>query len=159
MWPLAAVLALPILEIALFVTIGGAIGLLATLLVIFGTAALGIVLLRRRGVEMQAALQMPRRMDPLALMADGAVVSLAAGLLILPGFFTDTLGLLLLIPPLRRALIRRLGRNVQVRTTTWRGPMTDDRPIEGDYHEVDPAPRDPLAPPSRPPGNSGWTRH
>lgn len=49
MRPLAAILALPILEIALFVTIGGAIGLLATLLIIFGTAALGVFLLRRQG--------------------------------------------------------------------------------------------------------------
>ncbi|WYK03225.1 FxsA family protein [Cereibacter sphaeroides f. sp. denitrificans] len=158
MRPLAAILALPILEIALFVTIGGAIGLLATLLIIFGTAALGVFLLRRQGVEMQAALQMPRRMDPLALMADGAAVSLAAALLILPGFFTDTLGLLLLIPPVRRALIRRIGRNVQVRSTAWRGPVRDDAPIDADYHEIEPV-RDPLAPPSQPPGSSGWTRH
>ncbi|MGP3696660.1 FxsA family protein [Rhodobacter sp. NSM] len=159
MWPLAAFLALPILEIALFVTIGGAIGLLATLLIIFATAVLGVSLLRRQGVEMQAALQMSRRMDPLALVADGAVVSLAAGLLILPGFFTDTLGLLLLIPPVRRAVIRRLGRNVQVRTTGWRAPERHDGPIDAEYYEVDTSPRDPLAPPRHSPGNSGWTRH
>ncbi|MCE6952293.1 FxsA family protein [Cereibacter sphaeroides] len=155
MWPVAVLFALPIVEIALFVTIGGAIGLLATMLVIFGTAALGVYLLRRQGVEMQSALQMSRRLDPLVLLADGAVVSVAALLLILPGFLTDTLGLLLLIPPLRRALIRRLGRNVQVHATTWRGPVADDRPIEAEYYEVDPEPRDSL----NPPGRSGWTRH
>ncbi|SNX69882.1 UPF0716 protein FxsA [Cereibacter ovatus] len=163
MWPIAAILALPLIEIALFVTIGGAIGLLATMLVILGTAALGIFLLRRQGVEMQTALRMPQRIDPLKPLADGAVISLAAGLLILPGFLTDTVGALLLIPPLRHALIRRIGRNVRVHATGFQtSTVRRDQPIDAEYYEIDPGPRDSLRPPGdlgRPPGDSGWTRH
>ena len=155
MWPLAAVLALPLIEIMLFVTIGGAIGLLATMIEIFGTAAFGVYLMRRQGVAMQEALRLPRR-DPLQPLAEGAVVALASALLILPGFLTDAIGLLLLVPPVRRALIARLGRNVQVHSVSWPPANTAaGGTIDGDYVVVDPEPAEPL-PLS---GKSGWTRH
>ena len=156
MWPLAAILALPLIEIALFVTVGGAIGLGATMLVILGTALAGVWLLRRQGVVLQEALRVPRPGDPLRPLADGALVSMAAGLLILPGFLTDTLGALLLVPPVRRALIARLGRRIEVRAASWPPGRPDGgQTIDGDYVEVDP----PLPERLRPPGGSGWTRH
>jgi UPF0716 protein FxsA len=89
--------------------------------------------------------QMRAMGNPLALAADQAVFMLAGVLLVLPGFFTDVMGLLLLIPPVRFALVALMARRVQVR----RGPSDV---IDGEYAEVEP-PRVPR------PGPSAWTRH
>ena len=112
LWPLA--------EIALFVTLGGAIGLVWTLLVIAGSAMLGIWLLRSRGVrsaaEMRRGLHVVRG-GGLGQLAGDVLVMLAAVLLILPGFLTDALGLLLLLPPVRALVIlwaaRRVGDGIR----------------------------------------------
>ena len=85
------------------------------------------------------------------------LINLSAGLLILPGFLTDTLGLLLLVPPLRRLLIARLSKRVVVQgfATMAQPPRPSADPgqvIEGDFQEIDP--KNPSIK-----GNSGWTRH
>lgn len=161
MWPFALFLVWPLVEIALFVTVGGAIGLGVTLLVILGTGALGVWLLRGNGLR--TAERLRREMDalrnPVGPVADGALVMLAAVLLILPGFLTDALGLLLLLPPVRTALVATLARKVRVHRPAGMDDMADpfSRPrrqsdivIDGDYIEVEPDPN------RRP---SGWTRH
>lgn len=153
----------PIIEIALFVTVGGAIGLLWTLVVILGTGVLGVWVMRSQGLR--TADRLRREMDalrnPLVPAADGALMLLAGVLLVLPGFLTDALGILLLLPPVRLALMAALARRVRVQQ---RGPVADggfdhafetrvrrgDIVIDGDYIEVEP---DPTRPPS------GWTRH
>jgi UPF0716 protein FxsA len=96
--PFLWVLALwPVVEIGLFVLIGGRIGLLATFAVILATGALGVWVFRGLG----------RGKGPVSGMAaaDHVLRALAALLLILPGFLTDMAGLILLIPVLRRGLI------------------------------------------------------
>lgn len=162
MWLLALFLLWPIIEIALFVTLGGAIGLGLTLLVILGTGVLGVWLMRSQGLR--TADRLRREMDtlrnPLMPVADGALVMLAAVLLVLPGFLTDALGLLLLVPPLRMALMAALARRVRVRTAGGAqepfespfggGARRRDIVIDGEFIEVEPDPK-------RPP--SGWTRH
>lgn len=162
MWLPALFLLWPIVEIALFVTLGGSIGLFWTLAVILATGMLGVWLLRSHGLR--TADRLRREMDtlrnPLVPVADGALVLLAACLLVLPGFLTDALGLLLLIPPLRLALMAALARRMRLRTG---GGMSDefddgahmrdrrrDIVIDAEYIEVEPDPK-------RPP--SGWTRH
>lgn len=153
----------PLIEIGLFVTLGGALGLWLTLLIVLGTAALGITLLRSQGLRTADMLrrEMGALRDPVQMAGDGALQVLAAILLILPGFLTDALGLLLLIPPLRRALVAALSRRIVVRGggidghDDWsNGPMPRDRGtiIDGDFIELDSDPSNP-----RPP--SGWTRH
>ncbi len=154
----------PIIEIALFVTLGGAIGLLWTLVVILGTGVLGVWLLRSQGLR--TADRLRREMDslrnPLVPAADGALMLLAGMLLVLPGFLTDAIGLLLLVPPVRLAMMAALARRVRVQGGGHGGPdrraddpfaaraRRGDIVIDGEYIEVEPEP-------GRPP--SGWTRH
>lgn len=157
----ALLLAWPLIEIALFVTIGGAIGLWLTLLVVIGTGVLGVALLRRQGLRSAERLrqQMGEMRDPLGVAGDGALRALAALLLILPGFLTDFLGAMLLLPPLRAALIAQITRRVGVVSMRSDQPArrADGIVIDGEFVEVDPDPNHtPARTPARP---SGWTRH
>lgn len=158
MWLLAAFIAVPLVEIALFIQIGGLIGLWPTLLIVLLTAAAGAYLVRREGLRALDDLQrtIGELKDPTGAIAHGAAILLAGALLLTPGFFTDTVGLALLIPPVRRALFRWARARVEVRSFTYgqREPAGDRSPdvIEGEYREVDANPR----PTHR---GSGWTRH
>jgi UPF0716 protein FxsA len=146
-----ALLIWPLIEIALFVTLGGWLGLWLTLGIVLGTAFAGVMLMRWRGLRAIADLrgQMKAMGNPLALAADQAVFMLAGVLLILPGFLTDIMGALLLISPVRTALVAVMARRVMVARTGVR-PASDV--IDGDYSEITPpeAPR---------PAPSGWTQH
>lgn len=161
-----ALLLIPLIEIALFVTIGSRIGLWPTLGLVLLTATLGTLLVRRQGLatlrEVQRSLN--GLADPAAPLAHGAMILLAGFLLITPGFFTDTLGVLLLVPAVRAALMRRIAARVVVMGAAMGGtaggfapgprwPEARDDVIDGEATEIDPAAR-PL--PRQPP--SGWTR-
>jgi UPF0716 protein FxsA len=90
--------------------------------------------------------------DPLEPLAHGAVIVLAGVLLLTPGFLTDTLGLLLLVPAVRTALLRHLAGRVKVRAAAWgQARPAHAEVIEGEYEVYDPGPRDapPLPPRSR----------
>lgn len=121
---LFSVLALPLIEIALFIVIGQAIGVLPTLLGILVTGAIGALVLRWQGVatlrELQVRLQ--RGEMPARQMGDAVLIGLAGLLLVLPGYFTDLLGLLLLLPWTRRLIALLLARNLKVVevTTSYR---------------------------------------
>ena len=125
---LLSVLALPLIEIALFVIIGQAIGLLPTLLGILLTAAIGALVLRWQGVaalrELQFRLQ--RGEMPARQMGDTMLIGLAGGLLLLPGYFTDLVGLLLLVPWTRGLIYRLLARNLRVVDVTTSYRRADD---------------------------------
>jgi UPF0716 protein FxsA len=98
---------LPVIEIYLFVEIGGALGAAWTILLIFLTAALGLSALRQQGLAVLQEAQKARNSGraPLAAVAHGLLILLGGGLLLLPGFFTDTVGLLCLLRPVRLFLI------------------------------------------------------
>jgi UPF0716 protein FxsA len=158
-WLLLILLGLPILEIALFIEVGGLIGLWPTLgLVVLGALA-GVTLIRRQGLN---ALERLRRSvaeggNPVGPIAHGALILVAGMLLLIPGFFTDTIGLLLLIPAVRARVIGWGAARLTVRATTFvyaRGPRRQGPgdAIEADYEVID----EEEAP--RRPGNSGWTR-
>lgn len=103
---LLALLAWPLTEIGLFVLIGGEIGLLNTLLWVLATGVFGVWLLKREAAR--GAIMMRGGMGQLQ-MTEGAAVgglfrALAAVLLILPGFFTDAIGILFLLPAVQNAL-------------------------------------------------------
>ena len=185
MWPLLPFVILPIVEIALFIQVGGAIGLLPTLVLVILSSVLGVAVLRRRGAtaarDVQRAMQEFR--DPTAPMAHGALVMLAGLLMIVPGLFTSGVGLLLLIPGVRSLVLRRMGRRVGVSGVVYRQRTAetdfmgevppghpargwrDDGVIDAEYSVQDdpPAPvREGLTDGSNPPsrsGGSGWTRH
>ena len=174
MWLLAVFVLLPIVEIALFIQVGGAIGLWPTLALVVLSAVLGIVVMRSQGrnawLEAQRSLAEVR--DPSRPLAHGAMIMTAGMLLVMPGFFTDAIGLLLLIPFVRDAVMRYLGRRVRVtrsRNTHGYRPPYADGVIEGEYVvEDDPRRKPGQTPPDLEPpedngtssrGKSGWTRH
>jgi UPF0716 protein FxsA len=137
MWLIVAILAIPLIEIALFVVIGGAIGLWATLIWVILAAALGIIVLK--GVASLGPITLSRDLreiqDVASPLAHRTLVVIAGALLVLPGFMTDAVGLFLLVPPLRRIAIRWAGRRLQ---RTQRAAAPPATVIDGEWHEVDP---------------------
>lgn len=107
---LLAFIGIPLIEIALFIEVGGAIGTPATIAVVIGTAFLGAWMLRRQGVSTaktaQAKLQ--RGEMPVEQAFDGMFLVFAGGLLLTPGFLTDAIGFSLFIPQIRTALRSRI---------------------------------------------------
>ncbi|HUS52700.1 MAG TPA: FxsA family protein [Thermohalobaculum sp.] len=141
--------AVPIIEIALFIEVGGRLGLPLTIGVVILTAAIGAALLRTQGLATLSELQ--RRLaageDPSATLAHGAMILVAGVLLLTPGFFTDTVGLLLLTPPVRTAVIRFARSRMVVHAAGSAGVGFDraaTRPdmgpgtVDGEYEVVDP---------------------
>jgi UPF0716 protein FxsA len=116
-------LALPLLEIALLIRAGQVLGLWPVMAIIVGTGVLGVaVLVRQRFAVISGVMNAVNEgKPPLAPVLDGAFLVLAGGLLFSPGLLSDAAGLLLLIPPLRRAVARwtvgRLLRDTEVHIT------------------------------------------
>jgi UPF0716 protein FxsA len=112
-WLLLALLALPILELAAFIAVAEAIGFLWALALVAATSLTGAMVLRHAGGNHIARVRVAMGEGGFtALQADsaGTLTVLAGILLLIPGFITDVLGLLLLLSPLRRALSALLGR-------------------------------------------------
>ena len=100
----ALFLIVPIIEIALFLTVGRMIGLPATIFLILTTAVLGATLTRRQGTQALARFQEKLAHGKIAgeEVAGGLLILVAGALLLTPGFFTDTIGFTLLIPSVRK---------------------------------------------------------
>ncbi|MTJ04616.1 MAG: FxsA family protein [Sediminimonas qiaohouensis] len=168
MWLFVAFVAVPIIEIALFIQVGGAIGTMPTIGIVILTAFIGTWLMRTQGRLAMGNLQrsFSEMQDPTEPLAHAAMILVAGVLLLTPGFFTDALGLGLLIPAFRAAVFLFLRSRVRVHQFGQRpspGAHPNDprarrthskRPdvIEGEYEELDP---DDIPPR----GQSGWTRH
>ncbi len=151
--PLFLVLvAVPIIEIALFIEVGGWLGLWPTLAIVVLTALIGTVLLRAQGLaaigDLQRRVQMGE--DPSPTIVHGAMILIAGLLLLTPGFFTDGIGFLLLTPPVRSALITYLRKRITLVHTSVNGGFDDNRAgpgrsagpgtVDGEYEIVDPQP-------------------
>lgn len=140
---LLAFIVIPLVEIALFIQIGDWIGLWPTLAAIVLTALAGTALLRIQGLATlaRARAEMDRGEVPARELFDALCLVIAGVLLLVPGFFTDAIGLLLFVPPVRTWLRRILGRNIQVRSMSAHGygqyrQRNDDRTIDADYVDV-----------------------
>ncbi|KKB76306.1 hypothetical protein VW29_21070 [Devosia limi DSM 17137] len=123
-------LLLPIIEIALFIKVGQWIGLWPTLALVVGAAVLGVALLRRQGLSVltQMRSNVSAGKVPGQAIADTMMIGLAAMLLIIPGFFTDAIGLALLLPAVRAMIYKALASRVSVvETSSYRryGPAND----------------------------------
>lgn len=147
---LPGLLLLPLVEIALFVVIGGAIGVWATLGLVVLSGLAGVAAVRLNGFQtlVRARASLEAGTDPAGPMAHGALGVLAGLLLIVPGFFTSAVGLLLLLRPVRQALIGWAGARVAERAPQRRAAAET---IEVDYEVLDDTP-----PPRQ--GRSGWTQ-
>ncbi len=99
---------LPALEIYLLIEVGGEVGALNTLALIFLTAIIGLYFAKYQGIKTLKAgmINMYQNKIPIYEMMSGASIALAAFLLIVPGFFTDFIGFLLLIPITRKILFK-----------------------------------------------------
>ena len=185
MWLFLAFLLVPLIEIGLFIQVGGLIGLWPTLAIVILTAILGTYLVRSQGrralEELRGSFRQLR--DPTRPLAHGAMILFSGALLLTPGFLTDTVGFLLLIPGVRDMVMREAGRRVRVerfamgpgpggpRAAPGREPHRQPHVVDGEWEDVTDAPRsagprpdagpDAYAdgePPRRTGARSGWTR-
>lgn len=158
MWLLFAFIAVPMIEIALFIQVGGAIGLGWTLLIVLLTAIVGSVMVRAQGMQELQNLQrsFSELRDPTETLASGAMILFSGALLLTPGFFTDVVGLALLVPAVRRAVFQWLRSRVKVNSFTMgeaqQSSTPQDSVIDGDFEEIDPKKQSTHRP-------SGWTQH
>lgn len=168
MWLLIAFIAVPLIEIGLFIQVGGAIGLWPTLLIVVVTAVLGTFLVRTQGAMALGQLRssFSDLRDPTEPLVHGAMILFAGALLLTPGFFTDAVGFALLVPGVRQAAYKALRARINVQAfethqqqygqhdTAGRGGPTSrgGDVIDGEYREIpeDEAQRR---------GPSGWTKH
>ncbi|MDA0675839.1 MAG: FxsA family protein [Proteobacteria bacterium] len=140
-------LGVPALEIAVFITVGGWLGVWPTLGLTLLTAIAGTALLRRQGLQtlMRARDSLDRGALPLAQVLEGVFLVLAGVLLLTPGFVTDTVGLALFVPAFRRHLVGAIGRwLVATGRVSTAGPGPEGptgrgggRVIEGDFEVFD----------------------
>lgn len=149
-WLLLAFFTIPLVEIYVLLEVGGVIGALPTVALVVFTAVLGAVLIRAQGFATIARVQqsLDRGEIPAVPMLEGAFLLVAGALLLTPGFVTDTIGFLCLVPPLRRWLIERfLERQLGSGLGGGPGHPTGQRPggpagsagrvIEGEYRRED----------------------
>src|SRR5271170_8302829 len=135
----------PIAEIAVLILVADWIGIGWTVLALFAAALAGLLVIRVLGAASLAELRgaLERQEPPAGPLLRGACVLLAGMLLILPGFIVDAVALLLLIPPLRAALLGALWRGAGRAWASAAGRAGGGTVIiEGEYHEMRGAPTD-----------------
>jgi UPF0716 protein FxsA len=140
-------LLVPVAEIAVFVQVGSRIGAGMTVMLVVLSAVAGIWLVRLQGFATAARVQamLARGESPALGMLEGLALLVAGVLLIIPGFLTDIAAFILLIPPLRRWIIRFYLRRVRRDTgVAYSGPPDSPGktgsgrpPLEGESHRED----------------------
>jgi len=147
-------LLVPLVEIYVLIQVGSVIGALPTVILVVLTAVIGVGLLRSQGLRtwMRAQEQLARGLLPAVELLEGMLLMLAGAFLLTPGFVTDTLGFLLLVPAVRQVLIGHL-----IASGRWRmgasfgtsgpgsaqgpgpgpGAAADGRVIEGEFIRCD----------------------
>ena len=162
MWLLIAFIAVPLIEITLFIQVGGAIGLWPTLAIVVITAILGTWLVRSQGLRAMGELRssFSNLKDPTEPLVHGAMILFSGALLLTPGFFTDAVGFALLIPGIRQALYQTIRARVNIQSFGTPGGQQAHSPrpdgqgdvIDGEFHEISEEERENNGP-------SGWTKH
>ena len=131
---LVALMVVPIIEIVVVVAVGQAIGGWPTFLLLVATSLLGAWLIRREGGRAWRALEQAVRSGrmPAREIADGVVVLVGGSLLLAPGFVTDVLGLLLVLPftrPVARSMLAAvISRRLLAQTERFTGPAVAGQP-------------------------------
>jgi len=151
MWVFLVLVGVPIIEIGLFIQLGGFLGLWPTLAIVVATALIGSLLLRAQGLSTLEELKRTAEtgQSPAGPMANGALILVAGLLLLTPGFFTDSIGFLLMVPPFRTGLIKWIAARAQMKiyASAANSQHAPDI-IDGEFEVVD----DDKA------GDSGWTK-
>ena len=148
---LLAFIAVPLVEIGLFIQVGGLIGLWPTLIIVLLTAVVGTWLVRSQGAQVIQNLQgsFQNMKNPTEPLVHGAMILLAGALLLTPGFFTDAFGFLLLFPPFQIFIMQNIKSKLKATSVNFSPPRhsSDDSVVEGEFQKV--SPED---------SPSGWTK-
>ena len=139
MWLLIAFIAVPIIEIALFIQIGGFLGLFPTLAIVVLTAIAGTYLVRAQGLSVLSQLQSRFREmnDPSEPLVHGAMILFSGALLLTPGFFTDFIGFLLLVPNVRAAIFQKVRERINMQKANFETRFSSSQNVyEGEYEPV-----------------------
>jgi UPF0716 protein FxsA len=130
--PLILIIVIPLIEIYLFIKIGSSIGAFNTISLILITAIVGVYYARYEGLNTlkSAISQIVTNKLPIYEIISGAALAIASLLLILPGFATDLIGLLLIFPITRRIIFRKVS-------TKYKQSNKSNDPIEGEYKDLD----------------------
>ena len=128
---------IPVIEISLFIEIGSFVGSFNTILLIFTTALIGVYFVRQQGISTYSKLynQLQNQEAPIQTMFEGLVILISGILLITPGFFTDALGFLGLIP-LTRVIFIKIVANSVLSRYGMKNQSPNDGSIEGDFEEI-----------------------
>jgi UPF0716 protein FxsA len=129
---LLLIVGIPMIEIYLFIKIGSQLGAFNTISLIFVTAFLGIVYARYEGFNTlkSGMSQIVKNEVPVYEIISGAALAFAALLLILPGFATDLIGLLIIFPPTRKLLLKKVSNK---QSTNYKKQDY----INGEYEDID----------------------
>lgn len=156
---LVAILAWPFVEIATFIAVGREIGILPTLVAVVATSVMGGLLLRAQGLAALKSIKREVRHGELPADAIGhaALIGIGGLLLLLPGFVSDILGILLFLPPVRSLILARLARRttIVVVRSQQRGSargIVDLDPDEWQSRGAEPGRRPAPSDPARLPG-------
>ena len=131
----------PLVEIYVLLEVGGVIGALPTIGLVVLTAVIGAGLIRAQGLATLRRVQQQLEQGELPALGiiEAALLLVAGALLLTPGFVTDTVGFLILVPPLRRWAIQSFLAHRIKMTGQAAGPETPGRPgaIEGEFRRED----------------------
>jgi UPF0716 protein FxsA len=125
---LALILVVPVAELVVLLRVADGIGIPETILLLLAISAVGAWLVKREGLGVLRRIQttVDRGKVPTRELVDGALIMLAGALLVTPGFLSDFVGILLLLPPtravLRAVVLSALARRAHLRVTTFGGP-------------------------------------
>ena len=130
---LLAVILIPIIEIYLFIKIGSQIGALNTIILIFMTAIIGVYYARYEGLNTlrSGMAQIIKNQIPARELFSGAAIAFAAVLLIIPGFATDIIGFMLIMPITRELILGKVNKKFEKKST-----KKDDF-IEGEFEDIE----------------------
>ena len=130
---LLAVILIPIVEIYLFIKIGSQIGAFSTIFLVFFTAVVGVYYAKYEGINTlrSGMMQMIKNQIPAHELISGAAIAFAAVLLIIPGFATDLIGFLLIIPITRNLILGRFNKKFENKETK----KSDF--IEGEFEDIE----------------------
>ncbi|HET9255680.1 MAG TPA: FxsA family protein [Pseudonocardiaceae bacterium] len=137
---LLVLLAATVIELTVLIAVGHAIGILGTIGLLILASLAGAALLRREGTRTLTAFTeaIRTRRPPHQELLDGVLIAAAGVLIVLPGFVSDVLGLLLLLPPIRALVRQRIARSAMLSTP---GGFGRDSVIEGEVVDNPSSPR------------------
>ena len=131
---LVTIVSLTIIEIYLFISVGSEIGAVTTILLIFMTAVIGVYYAKYEGLKtLKSGFIQLSKKEPIDYeILSGAGIAFAALLLIIPGFFTDLIGFLLIFPITRKFLFKKISKKFNNKNVTQKNNF-----IDGEFEDIE----------------------